>query len=146
DARIGRARFTGAADIVQLLPVLGELSGLPNAGGVDLRHPPRADRWGLFQGEKIEEASDAVYRRALDDVLLPSAASRMEQALRDARPDEVEYAYAALKAYLMLYDSAHYGPAFVQAVVDLEMERALPADFSSAQRSALRAHLGALFG
>ncbi|CAM8830421.1 type VI secretion system membrane subunit TssM [Burkholderia pseudomallei] len=146
DAQIGRAKFTGAADIVQLLPVLDELSGLPNAGGVDLRHPPLAYRWGLFQGEKIEEASDAVYRRALDDVLLPIAASRMEQALRDARPDEVEYAYAALKAYLMLYDSAHYDPAFVQAVVDLEMERALPADFSSAQRSALRAHLGALFG
>ena len=70
----------------------------------------------------------------------------MEAALRDARPDETEYAYAALKAYLMLYDSAHYDPAFVQAVVDLEMERALPPDFSPAERSALRAHLAALFG
>ena len=86
-----------------------------------------------------------MYRRALEDVLL-IAASRMEAALRDARPDETEYAYAALKAYLMLYDSAHYDPAFVQAVVDLEMERALPPDFSPAERSALRAHLAALFG
>ncbi|KVN29482.1 hypothetical protein WJ63_09130 [Burkholderia pyrrocinia] len=146
DAQIGGATFAGAADVARLLPVLDALGSLANAGGVDLAHPPLAYRWGLFQGEKIDEAVDAIYRRALDDVLLPIAASRMEAALRDARPDDSEYAYAALKAYLMLYDSAHYDPAFVQAVVDLEMERALPADFSAAQRAALRAHLAALFG
>ena len=146
DSRIAGAKFSDAADIARLLPVLDALGGLANAGGVDLQHPPLAYRWGLFQGEKIDEAVDAVYRRALDDVLLPIAASRMEAALRDARPDETDYAYAALKAYLMLYDSAHYDPAFVQAVVDLEMERSLPPDFSPAERSALRAHLAALFG
>ncbi|MGT0248067.1 type VI secretion system membrane subunit TssM [Burkholderia pyrrocinia] len=146
DSRIAGAKFSDASDIARLLPVLDALGGLANAGGVDLQHPPLAYRWGLFQGEKIDEAVDAVYRRALDDVLLPIAASRMEAALRDARPDETDYAYAALKAYLMLYDSAHYDPAFVQAVVDLEMERSLPPDFSPAERSALRAHLAALFG
>ncbi|RQZ20613.1 type VI secretion system membrane subunit TssM [Burkholderia sp. Bp9031] len=146
DAQIASAKFSDAADIARLLPVLDALGGLANAGGVDRSHPPLAYRWGLFQGEKIDEAVDAVYRRALDDVLLPIAARRMESALRDARPDETDYAYAALKAYLMLYDSAHYDPAFVQAVVDLEMERSLPPDFSPAERSALRAHLAALFG
>ncbi|MGU7768703.1 type VI secretion system membrane subunit TssM [Burkholderia sp. MR1-5-21] len=146
DAEIGRAKIADAADVARLLPVLDALGNLSNAGGLDLAHPPLAYRWGLFQGEKIEEAVDVVYRRALDDVLLPIAANRMEAALRDARPGDSEYAYAALKAYLMLYDSAHYDPAFVQAVVDLEMERALPADFSPAQRAALRAHLAALFG
>ncbi|AWV01468.1 type VI secretion system membrane subunit TssM [Burkholderia sp. JP2-270] len=146
DSRISGAKFSDASDIARLLPVLDALGGLANAGGVDLQHPPLAYRWGLFQGEKIDEAVDAVYRRALDDVLLPIAATRMEAALRDARPDETDYAYAALKAYLMLYDSAHYDPAFVQAVVDLEMERSLPPDFSPAERSALRAHLAALFG
>ncbi|WP_175942312.1 type VI secretion system membrane subunit TssM [Burkholderia pyrrocinia] len=146
DSQIAGAKFSGASDIARLLPVLDALGGLANAGGVDLQHPPLAYRWGLFQGEKIDEAVDSVYRRALNDVLLPIAASRMEAALRDARPDETDYAYAALKAYLMLYDSAHYDPAFVQAVVDLEMERSLPPDFSPAERSALRAHLAALFG
>ncbi|AOI60016.1 type VI secretion system membrane subunit TssM [Burkholderia diffusa] len=146
DAQIAGAKFSDAADIARLLPVLDALGGLANAGGVDRSHPPLAYRWGLFQGEKIDEAVDAVYRRALDDVLLPIAARRMEVALSDARPDETDYAYAALKAYLMLYDSAHYDPAFVQAVVDLEMERSLPPDFSPAERSALRAHLAALFG
>ncbi|WP_423763038.1 type VI secretion system membrane subunit TssM [Burkholderia sp. NLJ2] len=146
DSQIAGAKFSDASDIARLLPVLDALGGLANAGGVDLQHPPLAYRWGLFQGEKIDEAVDGVYRRALNDVLLPIAASRMEAALRDARPDETDYAYAALKAYLMLYDSAHYDPAFVQAVVDLEMERSLPPDFSPAERSALRAHLAALFG
>ncbi|KWB48615.1 type VI secretion system membrane subunit TssM [Burkholderia ubonensis] len=146
DAQIAGATIAGAADVARLLPVLDALGSLANAGGVDLAHPPLAYRWGLFQGEKIDEAVDAIYRRALDDVLLPIAASRMEAALREARPDDVEYAYAALKAYLMLYDGAHYDPAFVQAVVDLEMERALPADFTPSQRAALRAHLAALFG
>ncbi|WP_321965735.1 type VI secretion system membrane subunit TssM [Burkholderia cepacia] len=146
DAQIAGAKFSDAADVARLLPVLDALGGLANTGGVDLQHPPLAYRWGLFQGEKIDEAVDAVYRRALEDVLLPIAATRMEAALRDARPDETEFAYAALKAYLMLYDSAHYDPAFVQAVVDLEMERALPPDFSPAERTALRAHLAALFG
>ncbi|MBN3793162.1 type VI secretion system membrane subunit TssM, partial [Burkholderia sp. Ac-20353] len=146
DAEIGRAKIADAADVARLLPVLDALGNLSNAGGIDLAQPPLAYRWGLFQGEKIEEAVDVVYRRALDDVLLPIAANRMEAALRDAQPGDSEYAYAALKAYLMMYDSAHYDPAFVQAVVDLEMERALPADFSPAQRAALRAHLAALFG
>ncbi|SAK83026.1 putative lipoprotein [Caballeronia calidae] len=146
DAQIGSAKVSDANDIARLLPVLNALASLSRPGGIDLAHPPLAYRWGLFQGEKIDEGVDAVYRRALEDVLLPIAASRMETALREARPDDVEYAYAALKAYLMLYDAAHYDPAFVQAVVDLEMERSLPADFSPAQRAALRAHLAALFG
>ena len=146
DAEVGRAKLADADDIARLLPALDKLRALPAAGQFDVHRPPLAYRWGLFQGEKIEEAADAVYRRALENVLLPLAARRMETALQEARNGTGEYAYAALKAYLMLYDSAHYDPAFVQAVVDLEMERSLPADFSAGQRVSLRSHLASLFG
>lgn len=146
DAQVSRAKLTDADDIARLLPALDELRALPASEQFDLRNPPLAYRWGLFQGEKIDEAAATVYRRALDSVLLPIAARRMESSLQDARGGDDEYAYATLKAYLMLYDRTHYDPSYVQAVVDLEMERSLPADFSSAQRASLRAHLAALFG
>ncbi|WP_426400793.1 type VI secretion system membrane subunit TssM (plasmid) [Ralstonia sp. R-29] len=146
DAQLGRAKFTDTADFSQLLVALDELRALPGAGGLDVKNPPLAFRWGLFQGTKIEEAADGTYRRALERVLLPIVARQLEAALRDAKPGDNEYAYAALKAYLMLYDSVHYNAAFVQAVSDLEMAPLLPADFPAAQRAALRAHLAALFG
>jgi len=146
DAQVSRAKLSDADDIARLLPALDALRAFPNARQFELRHPPLAYRWGLFQGEKIEEAADGVYRRALENVLLPLAARRMETALQEARNGTGEYAYAALKAYLMLYDGTHYDPAFVQAVVDLEMERSLAADFPAAQRASLRSHLAALFG
>jgi type VI secretion system protein ImpL len=145
DAQVSRAKLTDADDIARLLPALDALRALPASERFDLRHPPLAYRWGLFQGEKIDEAAAVVYRHALDSVLLPIAARRMETSLQDARNGDDEYAYAALKAYLMLYDATHYDPSYVQAVVDLEMERSLPADFPPAQRAALRAHLAALF-
>ncbi|NRO97437.1 type VI secretion system membrane subunit TssM [Paraburkholderia sp. NMBU_R16] len=146
DAEVSRAKLADADDIARLLPALDKLRALPASQRFDLHRPPLAYRWGLFQGEKIEEAADAVYRRALENVLLPLAARRMESALQEARNGSGEYAYAALKAYLMLYESAHYDPAFVQAVVDLELERSLPADFPVAQRASLRSHLASLFG
>ncbi|CAN7588399.1 type VI secretion system membrane subunit TssM [Trinickia sp. LjRoot230] len=145
-AQIDRAKPGDGTNIAQLLPLLNALRELPEAQGLDLAHPPLGSRWGLFQGEKIADSTDSAYRRALDDVLLPAIARQMETALRDAPPEDNEYAYAALKAYLMLYDGAHYDPAFVQAVADLEMERSLSASLLPERRAELRAHLASLFG
>ncbi|MGN6806224.1 MAG: type VI secretion system membrane subunit TssM [Trinickia sp.] len=140
-----RAKIGDGSDIAQLLPVLDALREWPAAGGIEPGHPPLSYRWGLFQGDRMMAAADAAYRRELEAALLPLAARRFETALKDARADDGAYAYAVLKAYLMLYDSGHYDPVFVQAVLDLVIERSLPADVPSSERRALRAHLASLF-
>ncbi|SOE98674.1 type VI secretion system protein ImpL [Burkholderia sp. OK233] len=145
DRQLQRTSITDAAGMGQVLPVLDELRGLARTDRVDPSSPPLAYRWGLFQGDKTQAAASGVYHRALDELLLPLAARRLEQTLRDARQDDPAFAYAALKAYLMLYDSAHYDPAFVQAVLDLEFERTSPRPLTAAQRAALSAHLASLF-
>lgn len=144
--QLQHAKLGDGSDITQLLPVLDALQEWPAAEGVDPRHPPLSYRWGLFQGDRMLAASGAVYHRALEEALLPLAVRRLETALRNAPASDGAYTYALLKAYLMLFDSAHYDPAFVQAVLELEFERGLPADFPSSERTALRSHLAALFG
>ncbi|SIT51118.1 putative lipoprotein [Paraburkholderia piptadeniae] len=145
DQQLRRAPLTDATGIGQVLPVLDDLRHLARTGRVDPQSPPLAYRWGLFQGDKTRAAANGVYQRALDELLLPLAARRLEATLQSARSDDPTFAYAALKAYLMLYDSAHYDPPFVQAVLALEFERTLPHPLTAAQRSALATHLAALF-
>ncbi|BCG04510.1 lipoprotein (plasmid) [Paraburkholderia sp. PGU19] len=146
DQQLRHASLTDTAGIEQVLPVLDDLRQLARTGRVDALSPPLAYRWGLFQGDKTRAAANGVYQRALDELLLPLAARRLEATLQSARgDDDPTFAYAALKAYLMLYDGAHYEPAYVQAVLELAFERTLTRPLTAAQRSALGTHLAALF-
>ncbi|MEM5312378.1 type VI secretion system membrane subunit TssM [Paraburkholderia sp. JHI869] len=137
--------ITDADNIARVLPMLDAIRNIAHVDGVDPANPSLAYRWGLFQGDKVQSAAENVYHRALDELLLPLAARRLETAVRDAPPDDPAYLYAALKAYLMLHDTAHYDPDFVQAVLDLEIASAPGANLTSAQRNDLRAHMAALF-
>ncbi|MDR3096427.1 MAG: type VI secretion system membrane subunit TssM [Paraburkholderia sp.] len=145
DRALQGVTITDADNITRVLPMLDAMRNIAHVEGVDPANPPLAYRWGLFQGDKIQSAAENVYHRSLDELLLPLAARRLETAVRDAPPDDPAYVYAALKAYLMLYDSAHYDPDFVQAVLDLEIASAPGAQLTPAQRNDLRAHMAALF-
>ncbi|WP_420800140.1 type VI secretion system membrane subunit TssM [Paraburkholderia tagetis] len=145
DRALQGVTITDADNIARVLPMLDAMRNIAHVEGVDPSNAPLAYRWGLFQGDKIQSAADNVYHRALDELLLPLAARRLETAVRDAPPDDPAYVYAALKAYLMLYDSAHYDPDFVQAVLDLEIASTSSTHLTPAQRNDLRAHMAALF-
>ncbi|CAE6754081.1 type VI secretion system membrane subunit TssM [Paraburkholderia domus] len=133
-------------DLQPLSPMLDALRALPRSEQVD---PDAPTGWrygmGLYQGARITEASNALYHRALDEKLLPQAAARLERMLADAAPDDTDYSYEALKAYLMLYDASHYDAGFLTAWLTLDTAGALPADLTQDERTRLEAHLANLF-
>ena len=132
-------------DLASSLLILDGLRDLPKSSQFDIGDPPVSYRFGLYQGAKLQAATDGVYDRALETVLLPQAAQRIEQALRDAARDNAEYSYEALKAYLMLYDAERYDADFLQAWLLTDVDRKVGAALTREQRTNLETHLKTLF-
>lgn len=135
-----------AGALAPLAPMLNDVRSLPRSERFEIDAPPPL-RYGLglYPGAKISEASETIYRRALDDKLLPQAAARLEALLSNAPLDDPEYTYDALKAYLMLHDAAHYDGGFVAAWLILDTQTSLPSNTTLDQRARLEAHLTRLF-
>ncbi|SAL03711.1 putative lipoprotein [Caballeronia calidae] len=131
-----------SADPLAVLPLLDAARALPG-GYADAGKPvPWLTRLWLYQGDKLGQEARVTYRRLLDQTLLPLAVGKLTQALRDVNaPTSEASRYEALRAYLMLGDARHFDPAALRA----HLVPALSVDASPAQRSALDAHLAALF-
>ncbi|SAK74878.1 putative lipoprotein [Caballeronia hypogeia] len=131
-----------AADPLAVLPLLDAARALPG-GYADAGKPvPWLTRLWLYQGDKLGQEARVTYRRLLDQTLLPLAVGRLTQELRDGNasmPDASRY--EALRAYLMLGDAHHFDPAALRA----HLVPALAGDAGASQKSALDAHLAALF-
>ncbi|MDR2155029.1 MAG: type VI secretion system membrane subunit TssM [Burkholderiaceae bacterium] len=134
-----------SGDITSSLLILDRLRDLPKSEQINVADPPLGYRFGLYQGDKLLAATDGIYRRALDTVLLPQAAQRVEQILREASKENSDYNYEALKAYLMLYDAERYDADFLQAWLLADVDRKVGAAVTRQQRANLESHLGALF-
>lgn len=132
--------------VAPLSPMLDALRSLPRSEHFNVDAPPV---WryglGLYQGKRISEAGEAVYRRALDEKLLPQAAARIESMLADAPVNDLEYSYDALKAYLMLHDATRYDAGFLAAWLILDTDQALPSNTTQDERARLEAHIANLF-
>ncbi|SAK84488.1 putative lipoprotein [Caballeronia catudaia] len=140
------AREANAApDPLAALPLLDAARALPG-GYADAGKPvPWLTRLWLYQGDKLGQEARVTYRRLLDQTLLPLAAGKLTQELRDGGSgndsSSEAYRYEALRAYLMLGDARHFDPAALRG----HLIAALAGDATPAQRSALDAHLAALF-
>ncbi|MFM0501033.1 type VI secretion system membrane subunit TssM [Paraburkholderia caffeinilytica] len=132
--------------VASLSPMLDALQRLPRSERFDVDAPPT---WrygmGLYQGKRINDAGDAVYRRALDEKLLPQASTRIESILANSPANDLEYSYDALKAYLMLHDTTHYDAGFLAAWLTLDTDNALPSNTQQHDRARLEAHIANLF-
>ena len=140
---VARAGSLAAQDLPGLLPVLetvARLSTTPERAR-DAQAPGMG--LGLFQGDKLDAATRQAQRTLLRDLLLPRLTQRLENQLRGLDGSDLEFAYEALKAYLMLYQPEHFEAAALKAWIQLdwERERALDAD----QRAALGRQLDELF-
>ncbi|WP_148715784.1 type VI secretion system membrane subunit TssM [Chitinolyticbacter meiyuanensis] len=144
-ARIAVVKVNERSAATALMPALDELRALPASARFDVNHAPLGHRLGLYQGDKLMAAADGAYGHALEDALLPLMARRLEEGLRNAPAGDLEFSYGSLKAYLMLYDAAHYDADFLQAWLSFDIERSLGRDITRAQRAALRQHLARLF-
>jgi len=130
-----------SSDLVVLLPALEATRNL--ARSVIGESVPATLGFGLYQGRKLDAASQQAYRRMLTDAVLPRIAIRVEDQLKSGL-DNPELQYEALKAYVMLYDPAHFDPAALKLFVKVDWEDALGREVTIEQRAALESHLDAL--
>ncbi len=141
DQEIKALRNRQQGDLFALLPLLNGLAELPQSEDFDINHPPITRRMGLYRGNDVSDASQALYRKALEQMLLPEVAMRITTWLRNDNGSDVEYSYEALKAYQMLYQPKHYDGKFLHSWVMLNLERNLPQNVTKAQMSQLEWHL-----
>jgi type VI secretion system protein ImpL len=100
--------------------------------------------WGLFQGEKIQAAAQGAYLRSLNEALVPAVTKRIEDQLRTAQKDNLEFSYEALKAYLMLYQPEHFDAEAIKAWVTLDWARTLDRGIKSDKRELLEEQIDLL--
>lgn len=135
---------SATTDLADLLPTLDAVRGIARTPQTALGVPASMG-YGLYQGDKIEAAAQQAYRRLLNDAFLPRLSLRIEQQLRSANASNLEFAYEALKAYLMLNDAGHFDAKALQSWIRFDWERSLPRDTTQEQRAALATHLDHLF-
>ena len=133
-----------SGDLANLPVVLGQVRVAAQPSGFDLDSPPLLDGLGLWQGDKLDAAALQSYHRLLDHALMPRVARRLEEKLRGASKDNLELAYEALKAYLMLYTPEHFDPETIKLFVTTDWEVNLQRTTTPEQRQALALHLDAM--
>ena len=128
------------SDIRALLPTLAATQAL-SAG--DRNAVPLSMGFGLYQGSKLDAATQQVYKRILEQSFQPALGMRLEEQLRGSF-NNPELQYEALKTYLMFYDEKHYDPTAIRRYLATDWDVNLPREVSSEDRKALLAHLDAL--
>jgi type VI secretion system protein ImpL len=151
EARIEPARQALAAmpakmqNPAQLAPVLQGLRDIWLTPAIrDDGSAPLPMGMGLYQGNKIDGAASLAHQRSLNDVFLPQVAKRIEDQLRSSQKDNLEFAYEALKSYLMLHQPEHFDSDSLKAWVTLDWNRTLDRGVPTEQRKALEDQLDAL--
>jgi type VI secretion system protein ImpL len=133
------------ADLSRILPLLDQARALPH--GYD-RGKDDGFLWiqfGLSQRGKLAAGARAVYRHALERVLLPRLIWRLEEQMRGAidRPD---YLYEATRVYLMLGAAGPLDRDLVRTWMALDWQATYPGAVMAPAREELSRHLNALFG
>jgi type VI secretion system protein ImpL len=148
--RIGGARDALAAlptqtgSISQMAPhlqTIGDLWRTPQNGQGD---EPLSMTLGLYQGDKLHEAAAVTYQKALSELFLPQLERRLDEMLRTASRDNLEFAYESLKAYLMLHQPEHFDANALKAWITLDWDRRLDRSASPEERATLDQQLDAL--
>ena len=128
-------------NLVATAPMLKTLRDSWIASGMTTEKTPVTMRFGLYQGDKLNSAAQLAHQRALNDVLLPNIAKRLEEQLRRAQKDNLEFSYEALKTYLMLYQPDHFDAEAFKAWITLDWSRSFDRGVTEAQRSDLENQL-----
>jgi type VI secretion system protein ImpL len=132
-----------SADLAPLVPVLDPVRRAAEPQGFAVSDPPLLNTLGLYQGDKLDAGAQTAYRRLLANAMLPRVAQRQEERLRAAGKDNLEQAYEALKAYVMLHTPGRLDPEALKAWIAIDWDSQLK-HLSTEQRAALDRHLDAL--
>ena len=132
-----------SADPAPLSVPLAAVRDAAQPEGFAIDAPPLLNALGLYQGDKLDAGARLGYHRLLEHTLLPRVAKRLEERLRAASKDNLEQAYEALKAYLMLYTPEQFDAPTLKAWISLDWDSQLK-NLPPEQRAALDRHLDAL--
>ncbi|OYU99317.1 MAG: type VI secretion protein, partial [Burkholderiales bacterium PBB5] len=127
-------------------PLAGPLAAVRDAGlpeGFALDQPPLLNGLGLYQGELLNAGAQRGYQHLLEHALLPRVTQRLAERLRAANKDNLEQAYEALKAYLMLSTPDQFDAQALKAWIGVDWDqqfKQLPPE----QRAEMDRHLDAL--
>jgi type VI secretion system protein ImpL len=135
------ARMQSPTQVAPILQGLRDIWRTPTIGDGS---PPFLMGLGLYQGDKIDGAAWLAHQRALNDVFLPQLSRRLEDQLRGAQKDNLEFAYEALKSYVMLHEPEHFDSDALKAWITLDWSRSLDRGVAEEQRKALEEQLDAL--
>jgi type VI secretion system protein ImpL len=132
-----------SADVSPLPQPLAQVRDAAVIDGVALDDPPLLHGLGLYQGDKLDAAAQLAYQRLLEKQMQPRVARRLEERLRAVGRDNLEAAYEALKAYLMLHSPERFDAEALRAWIavdwDAQYARMAPED-----RAQLDRHLDAM--
>ena len=133
-----------SGDVTPLPPVLTAVRSAAQPADFPLDSPPLSMSLGLYQGGKLDAAADLGYQHLLDHALMPRVVRRLEERLRSANKDNLEFAYESLKNYLMLYTPGKFDADAFKAWVGVDWDAALERSLAPEQRVALDKHLDAM--
>jgi type VI secretion system protein ImpL len=125
----------------QALPVIGVFEIVADGPDFVVSEPPWRLGFGLYQGEKLDAAAQASYRRSLENVLLPQIIERARLRLEQTPESDLEGSYAALRVYLMLHQPEHFDADEVEDFMQRDFERGLPGNLPPSRRAELEHHL-----
>lgn len=101
-------------DLLQAVEMADEIKALSKtAPFMDIDSPAIKHRMGLYQGYAIDEISQATYKRALSERVMPLISYKIDELLRKSPESSSIDNYNALKAYLMLYDDTRFDADFM---------------------------------
>jgi type VI secretion system protein ImpL len=132
-------------DLSSNLKLLSGVRAIPTTAEVSSAAPPMNHRLGLFQGRKLDEASQQTYQRLLLNTLGPYLTQRIESVLRKGAGNP-ELQYETLKTYLMLRLPERLKVDDVKAWVAFDAEVNSGVALSKEQRDELVEHTGVLLG
>lgn len=132
-----------SADVAPLAVPLAQVRDAAKVEAFDLADPPLLNGMGLYQGDKLDAAAQLAYHRLLEKTFVPRVARRLEEQLRAVNKDNLESAYEALKAYLMLHQPDRFDADALKAWIGVDWD-ANYARLSPEQRAQLDAHLDAM--
>ncbi|HEK1094938.1 TPA: type VI secretion system membrane subunit TssM [Proteus mirabilis] len=131
-------------NIFLLIPYLDSLKSLAESKRFSLSTPPITYRLGLYRGDQVETASNALYQKALKNILLPYVAWQITAILQNDMGSDPDFSFEALKAYRMLYEPEYYDGKFLRAWLIFNLQRTSTPSTSKSAWRALDNHLAAL--
>ncbi|MDB5820935.1 MAG: type secretion protein IcmF, partial [Rhizobacter sp.] len=133
-----------SGDVAPLAAVLTAVREIATPGSFPVDQAPLSYGLGLYQGDKLDAGAQIGYYRLLDRALVPRVARRLEEQLRSANRNNLEYAYEALKNYLMLYTPDKFDATALKAWISIDWDNNLKNALTAEQRASLDNHLDAM--